>query len=397
MENNGITILGDDTEEKAVEVVKVETTDDLNKGQKPPIVLEDDLEKETEDVKKKPIIEKSPVELNKDDKEKIPAPKKEPEVETEGLKISFGNEKAKPKDAPTKQETVAPEITESAVLDFLKDKGISVNNFSELSKKEVLSDQVNEFKKFNAETNGTIADFYSIQKDWGKESDKVLLKAFYENSDPNLSEDVINSKIDYISVTEADEVELDDRELAKRKNDYAQEISKAKSFMGDFQKKYKVSLEKSQPIKPPTAEEIAKSHAPYWKSRDKALKGMADIKMSIEGLGDVVIPIDDDDRSNVSRNTHTLDAFIDRFKKEDGSMDAGLTVKSTLYSDPKFFQKAMQSVAEQVHALSLENFSKENRNVKLEKHKTARTETNEDGMVTIGKSNNESFAPRAVI
>jgi len=390
--NNGIVILGDDPlgdNSQVEKKVVLENNDPKNEI----VVLDNQPKKETKvddkaviddvlDVKPKTI----------ESKEKIEKPIVDEEKET--LEFTFDNEKPKPQEKKQQQETVV-EVNEANVLEFLNKNGINVKNVSELSKKEVLSEQVKEFQKFNAETNGTIADFYSIQKDWTKESDSSLLKAYYENSDTNLSPEAVQGLIDHITVSEQDEVDLNDRELAGRKNDLVREISKAKSFMSDFQKKHKVSLEKTQVAKPPTAEEIAKSHAPYWKDRNKSLKKLTDIKVSIKGLGDIIIPVSDEDRITVARNTQTVDDFIGRFKGEDGKMNTDRTVRSTLYSDPTFFQNAVISVAKQVHALTLENFSKENRNLTLGKHKQiTEINNNDDGMVVTGRKK-EGFAPKA--
>ena len=400
MENNGVVILGGDAQAEAPVAEKKEGVVILGDEPKKTEVPTTEAIKETKAEDVKPISEKEVK------KEETPSDKKEvktekPEIdERKPLEISFDNQKPTPKEVVKKSQETAPlTITDDVVRDYLsKNHGVSVEKLTNLSEKVVLSEQVKAFKQFNDETDGTVADFYTIQKDWSKVADNELLEAYYRKIDPNLSIEDVKDQIDLITVSEEDELNDDDRTLRQRKIDYARVISKAKSFMGDFQKKYKVSLEKSQKVKPLTAEEITKQHEPYWAQRNKSLEKMTDIKMNIKGLGEIIIPIEETDRNLVAKNTQTLDAFIERFKNKDGSMNTEKTVKGTLYSDEGFFQRAIQAVAEQVHALTLENFSKENRNVTLGKHKK-NTNINKDdgGLVTINRGTTESFAPKAVI
>ena len=321
---------------------------------------------------------------------------KDDDKSEESLEITFSDEKTKPKVIDKPQETATP-INDDVVKNYLETThGLKVKYISDLSKKEVLSEQVQAFKDFNEETNGTIADLFLIQRDWGKVSDDVLLEAYFRQTDPNLSPEDVSNLIELKKVTGDDELNLEDREFKQRKIEYARLISKAKGYMEDYQKKYKVSLETGKFPKPQTAEEITKAHEPYWKLRDKSLNKLSDIKMSIKGLGDVIIPIEDADRDLVAKNTQTLEAFIERFKNKDGTMNTEKTVRSTLYSDEGFFKRAVQAVADQVHALTLVNFSKENRNVDLDKVKKNETkQLNEEGMVILkGKQSGEDFAPK---
>ncbi len=314
----------------------------------------------------------------------------------EPLEITFADDKTKSKEVKKPQET-ATVINDDIVKNYLETThGLKVKYLTDLSKKEVLSEQVQAFKKFNEETNGTIADLYIIQRDWGKVSDDVLLESYFRRTDPNLSPDDVSRLIELKKVTEDDELNLDEREFKQRKIDYARLISKAKGYMVDYQEKYKVSLETGKAPKQQTAEEITKAHEPYWKLRDKSLKDLPDIKMSIKGLGDVIIPIEDADRDLVAKNTQTLDAFIERFKNKDGSLNTEKTVRSTLYSDEDFFKRAVQTVADQVYALTLVNFSKENRNVDLDQVKKNETKQEpEEGLVIIkGQQSDKGFAPK---
>jgi len=394
--NNGkIVVLGEGVEEtsdlKTTEIKK----DNIEVLEPKEVVVVKEPEKET----KKEIINENPKETKKegviDEKPNDVKPK---QPSGEPLEITFEGA-SKPVDKPIKPQEKALELSDDLVRNYLESKhGIKIKHLQNLSEKEILSEQVKAFKKFNKETNGTVADLYAIQRDWGTESDETLLENYYKRVDPNLSSDDLKEQIDLIRVTENDELNLDDRELRQRKLDYSREVAKAKGYMKTFQEKYKVSLESGNTTQEPeTAEAIAKRHEPYWKQRDKSLGKLGDIKMNIKGLGDIVIPVDSGDRDLVAKNTQTLDSFIQRFQNKDGTMNTERTVRSTLYSDEAFFQKAVQSVAEQVHALTLENFSNENRNVDLSKvRQNTEKQSDTDSMVVLGSKNNQDFAPKSV-
>ncbi len=390
-ENSGITLLGDENAQAGTSEVETET------------VAEEEAETATEDKTTTPAEETSeesasPETKTETEKAETTDETEESSDESSEQKLEFSFEDQPSKE--TKQETVK-EISDESVRSYLEDKhGVKIDKLSNLSKKEVLNDQVEAFKKFNEETNGTIADLYAIQRDWSKESDDSILANYYKLEDPNISDGDIADLIGLKKVSQKEKDDLEDRELRLRESEYKREVSKGRNALKARQEKYKVDLYSGKKTpKPETAEEIAEKHKPYWKARDKSLKGLTEFKMSIKDLGDVVIPITDKDRNLVAKDTQTLEDYILPFQNKDGSMNTDKAVRGTLYRNEDFFKRAIQSVATQVHALTLEKFSQENRNVDLEKVKknTKSEQQQDEGIVVIPKvGKNEDFAPKPV-
>lgn len=327
----------------------------------------------------KPKVEEKKVETPKvEDKPKVETAKSDKTEKKPEFKVSFENEVSKtPETNTTKQETVS--VTEEVVSKFLKDNyNIEVDKLTDLSKKEVLPESVAKFKKFNEETGRGINDFYNAQKDWAKESKDDTIKEFYKYQYPEMSEEDIDTRLELIKVSKDDEDELDERDLKKRKLDYNTEHSKALSFMDKKSKEFKTPLE-NQTVQPKkqSPEEIAEAYKPYWDARDKSVNNLKEIKIDLNGIGDIKLEVTDEHRNLVSKNTETEEAFFNRWKDDKGIIQTDKSSLDTLWSIPEIRQSLISSMLEQAHTLILENFSKNNRNVQLDK--VAQVNENESG------------------
>jgi hypothetical protein len=326
-----------------------------------------------------PEVEEKKVETPKveDKTQKVDTAKTDKTEKKPDFKVSFENEVQKTSEPTTKQETVS--VTEEVVLKFLKDNNIEVDKLTDLSKKEELPESVAQFKKFVEETGRTsLNDFYNAQKDWGKESKDDTIKEFYKYQYPEMSEEDIDTRLETIAVSKDDEDELGDRELKKLKSDYNTEYSKALSFMNKKSKEFKAPMDsKTVQPKQQTPEEKAETYKPYWESRDKSLNNLKEINLNIEGMGDIKLEVTDEHRNLISKHTETTEAFFSRWQDKKGVIDTDKSSIDTLWSIPEIRQNLISSMLEQAHALTLEQFSKDNRNVKLDK--IAQVTENESG------------------
>ena len=94
--------------------------------------------------------------------------------------------------AETKEEEKVPAIIdETAVFNFLKEKGITATNLEDLKPKEVkqLTPEVEKYLEFKEKTgNSSFTDFLETQKDWSQEPKQVVLMQNLKSENPTLNE-----------------------------------------------------------------------------------------------------------------------------------------------------------------------------------------------------------------
>tara|TARA_R110000822_G_scaffold241380_3_gene370698 strand:+ start:4897 stop:6129 length:1233 start_codon:yes stop_codon:yes gene_type:complete len=407
---NDIVVLGNPTGQTETPVVEKTTP-----------VVEKTVETKIEtlvDAPKKEVIEKETIDetkledtkKSKEEEEKVDAKKettdKEKE-ENEPFKVAFKGVEEKSVETKLPKETHAT-ITEEAVIGYLQANGINVNATSELSPKEILPTSVAEFKKF-VETTGRngIQDFYNSQRDWSKESKETTIKEYLRYENPKISEDDVNRHYDLKVVENLSQEEIEDleprdlREREQRILDFNSLSTKALSHMQAISKEYNAPMESTAKAKPPTTEEIAELYRPYRDARDKSLENLNETLLSLD-VGDIKIPISKEMKKIISDISETTTSFLNPFADDKGKIT---TQKSTdplmeglLWYHPETRGQMQIAMIEQFHALVFDKFSKENRNVNLDKmEQTPNVEQKESGMVTIeGNKDKESFAPRSI-
>lgn len=348
-------------------------------GKNPTEEVKEEVSKQAEAEKPTGEPEKAKTEEVTTGKKETDDPKKEvadPKKETSDpstIKVSFGkkNEKEEVKTDPItdKKETVS--VNEQSVISFLKEKGINVNSISDLAKPTPLSEEVEKFQKFQEETGRGLRDFYNTQKDWSKvEKDDTILE-FYKLSN-ELTDDEAKRHLNILKLSEDEEDELSPRQLEVRKLEYDNKYNEALKFMTKKANDYKTPLDiKSEP-KQLTAEEITNLHKPYWSRRDKSLEKLNEVKMSLEGFGEVVTKLNADQKALIAQTTQTQADFFQRFKDDPRNPDkvnTDLATEATLWSIPEIRQSILTNWMQQAHSLIITKMSQENRNVQLDKNK----------------------------
>lgn len=164
------------------------------------------------------------------------------EVHVVNTKVSEKKEEAKVED--TKVEDTKVEIQDNDVLSFIKTKfGKEVNNLEELIKdKEVepLPSDVESFLKFKKETGRGMDDYLKIQVDYDKVPETELLKQYYIESEPELSEEDVNMIIE--DEFNYDEDYDDAKTISKKQIAKKKKLSEAKKYFNEMKDKYKVPV-----------------------------------------------------------------------------------------------------------------------------------------------------------
>ncbi|MBP9794064.1 MAG: hypothetical protein KBC56_08700 [Flavobacterium sp.] len=152
------------------------------------------------------------------------------------------------------------ELDETAVLDYLKAKGITAENFDDLKPKEQrkLSAEAEKFAEFNEKTGRGMSDFLETQKDWkvvAESNPEKVIKKQLALDNPTLDKEDIeflyNERFTY-DEDFAEEKEMKSKNIAKKV-----ELQRALDNLEKQKTEYEVPLGESDLI--PTEYKTAKS------------------------------------------------------------------------------------------------------------------------------------------
>ena len=99
-----------------------------------------------------------------------------------------------------------------------------------------LPENVDKLIEFMKETGGTVEDYVTLNKDYSKYDDKLLVKEYYKKTRPHLDDEEINfiMQDNFSYDKEVDE----ERFVRKQKLAYKEEVAKAKNFLEQMKSKY---------------------------------------------------------------------------------------------------------------------------------------------------------------
>jgi len=99
-----------------------------------------------------------------------------------------------------------------------------------------LPENVEKLVSFMQETGGTVEDYVTLNKDYTKFEDGLLVKEFYKKTRPHLNDDEISFVMK--DNFEFDEEVDEERFVRKQKLAYKEEVAKAKNFLEQMKSKY---------------------------------------------------------------------------------------------------------------------------------------------------------------
>ena len=99
-----------------------------------------------------------------------------------------------------------------------------------------LPDNIEKLVNFMSETGGTVEDYVTLNKDYSKYDDKLLVREYYKKTRPHLTDDEVSFVMEdnFSYDEEADE----ERFVRKQKLAYKEEVAKAKNFLEQMKSKY---------------------------------------------------------------------------------------------------------------------------------------------------------------
>lgn len=153
------------------------------------------------------------------------------------------------------EETVEQEATlADKIKDIpnkLKEQEEDVNNNQETNQ---LPENIDKLVKFMEETGGTLEDYVNLNKDYDSMDDMQLLREYYQQTKPHLSNDEIDFLIeDNFSYDE--EVD-EERDIKRKKLLFKESIAEAKSNLSNLKNKYYDDLKLSSKLTPEQREAV---------------------------------------------------------------------------------------------------------------------------------------------
>ena len=364
-------------EKKEPSQVKV---DDIKKTEEP---KEPNTSKETKDEEGK-VISKVDDKKSSEDREE--------EGGYKPVELTFNQEEPKEKASPenTSKETENV-ITDEAVREYLKTKGLDVDSLDQLSRKETLSEPVQKFKEFEEQTGRGMEDFLNSQRDWSKESKEDTLREFLKYEYPNSTDEDLDTRVELLTLTEEDEDEMSPKDLKSKKLEINQVYNKALDFMQKKSKEF--ATPKKADAKPMTEEDAAKAHRPYWDKRDKSLASLNEIKMRL-GDNEISLTISKEHKAMLATQTQTVDSLFQSYVQEAKEGEVGVNTDSLLldqaWANPAIRNTLLADFSKQIQSLTIDEFSKKNRNVNLGKQQKVLPNQNSKAGVTISSTSGSS-------
>ncbi|MGI9555959.1 MAG: hypothetical protein ACR2M9_03780 [Cyanophyceae cyanobacterium] len=201
--------------------------------------------KESLKIKKKPgrprkmINEKSvnKIDLTKDKKDAVQEQSTVNVDENKQTETLEKVEERAPESKPEKLVETEKEVTiikEKAVKKLESEVKEAIRDEKLIGKK--LPDNIDKLVSFMEETGGTVEDYVTLNKDYSKYDDKLLVREFYKKTRPHLNDDEVTFLMEdnFTYDEDADE----ERFVRKQKLAYKEEVAKAKNFLEQMKSKY---------------------------------------------------------------------------------------------------------------------------------------------------------------
>ena len=133
----------------------------------------------------------------------------------------------------------------------LKEEPKNVNNKEETQE---LPENINKLVEFMNETGGSLEDYVKLNKDYSKMEDMDVLREYYRQSKPHLSEEEISFLME--DTFSYNEEEDEERDIKRKKLRLKESIAEAKSNLTGLKQKYYNDLKLSSKLTPEQREAV---------------------------------------------------------------------------------------------------------------------------------------------
>lgn len=315
-------------------------------------------------------------------------PKSKQEQEREVVKL---HEEANKDNQEIKEEQVlTPEIDEEKILNFIESKhGKKFSKLEEIFQPVVqekeLPEDVEAFYKFKKETGRSLSEFIKINRDLDKLDPDSVLREYYRDSNPELSDEDIDFMIEDLSETDID----DDITIKKKAIERKKELEKAKSHLKSIADKYKAPLESREPVlseeqrrefeafqdyiaNSKTEKEAIQKRSEWFQKKTEEVFGENFKGFEFKISEDKSAVYSPGDRTSLKTNQANISNFLSKFTNENGMIEdasgyhKALAVAMNADQFAKHFYE--MGVAE-----ALENQAKKDKNIDFSTRQTPST------------------------
>lgn len=304
------------------------------------------------------------------------------------------------------------ELTDEAVLDYLKSKGKSeLNSIDDLFKEpeqaadplEGLSDEAIQFIKYTKETGRGFKDFQELNRDFSKMNhiDIAKQKAI-EFSDGDFTEsEAIEFLERELNIDLSDD--LDKIDAAKLKNygkDWIQnKISEQEKYKQPIERNNQgpelVTLEDGSVMEKSAYEKAMNSQIQYQEgiksSTDKITSASFKVKIDDNGTEkeiDLSYDYSKDDKHRMVSNALDVNKFVQEISGSENGLNYAAHQENLQWYDPKFREKAFASIAHKLLAQQAEEFMAKRTNANFDNNKSIPSNGSDGKKIVIPSKNN---------
>tara|TARA_R100001594_G_scaffold3331_3_gene12581 strand:+ start:3641 stop:4870 length:1230 start_codon:yes stop_codon:yes gene_type:complete len=333
------------------EVAKIDFTKPEAQGDVVPEVVKVDLNKTQEDAVQTP-------ETNVGD---VVVEKQEDTPDSKGVAKEV-------RETEQKVDTPITEIIEEVKEEPLQQPDNVV--VDETSPQPVLPENVDKLVKFMDETGGTVEDYVKLNRDYSKLEDDSLLKEYYAQTKPHLSQEEISFLIDDKFMIDEDIDE--DKDIRRKKLAYKEEVANAKKDLEEIKSKYYAEI-KHRPGTTAEQQKALEFFNRYNKQQEVAKSAQADFKQKTNQLfseefkgfdytvGEKQFRYKVQDPKSTAQKQNDINNFISTFLDKDGKVTDAAGYHKALYAAMNA-DKLAQHFYEQGKADGVKNIIKQSKN-----------------------------------
>ena len=240
----------------------------------------------------------------------------------------------------------------------------------ETSPQPVLPENVDKLVKFMDETGGTVEDYIKLNRDYSKLEDDSLLKEYYAQTKPHLSQEEITFLIDDKFMVDEDIDE--DKDIRRKKLAYKEAIAEAKKDLESLKSKYYAEI-KQRPGATQEQQKAMEFINRYNKQQEVAKSAQADFKQKTNQLfseefkgfdykvGEKQFRYKVQDPKSTAQKQNDINNFISTFLDKDGKVTDAAGYHKALYAAMNA-DKLAQHFYEQGKADGVKDIIKQSKN-----------------------------------
>jgi len=205
-----------------------------------------------------------------------------------------------------------------------------------------LPDNINKLVDFMRETGGTMQDYIRLNTNYEDVDRDVLVKEYYKNTKPHLSQEEIDFMIEDTFAFDEDIDE--ERDIKRKKLAYKEEVSKARKFLEDTKEKYYDDIKLKSPSLSEDQQKASDFFNRYKEDQERNSQNHEKFKAQTEqlfnkdfegfdfNLGEKKFRYGVQNASQVGEKQSDIGNFVGKFLGEDGTVKDTKGYHKALYA-----------------------------------------------------------------